>query len=225
MAEEINTDQVAVLVSGGIESAILAVDLTKHFSRVHPIYIQFGLRWEPVELDHLKRFLLAVERERLASLTILQEPVAEVYDTHWSVGDGAVPDENTPDEAVYLPGRNLLFLTKASVWCHLRGVNRVALGSLGTNPFQDSTPAFFDAMEAVANRALGGTLRVLRPFDQMHKEEVLKRGKGLPLQHTFSCLSPVNGFHCGRCNKCAERRHGFLKAGMADPTDYAKASV
>ena len=31
-------------------------------------------------------------------------------------------------------------------------------------------------------------------------------GRGLPLELTFSCIAPVAGQHCGRCNKCAERR-------------------
>ena len=47
------------------------------------------------------------------------------------------------------------------------------------------------------------------------------RGRGMPLGETFSCLRPVGGRHCGRCNKCAERRAGFGAAGMTDPTEYA----
>jgi 7-cyano-7-deazaguanine synthase len=27
--------------------------------------------------------------------------------------------------------------------------------------------------------------------------------------------------HCGRCNKCAERRKAFADAGIADGTPYA----
>ncbi|MBI1322835.1 7-cyano-7-deazaguanine synthase, partial [bacterium] len=42
-----------------------------------------------------------------------------------------------------------------------------------------------------------------------------------PLEHTFSCLSPVDGGHCGRCNKCAERQKVFRDAGIADLTSYA----
>jgi 7-cyano-7-deazaguanine synthase len=48
-------------------------------------------------------------------------------------------------------------------------------------------------------------------------------GDGLPLELTFSCLRPVGGLHCGRCNKCAERRRGFAEAGLPDPTQYANA--
>lgn len=212
---------IAVLVSGGLDSAILCAELLKDGALVHPVYIRFGLRWEEVERSYLTRFLEGIAQPRLARLTVLDEPVGDVYGRHWSVGGADVPDASTPDEAVYLPGRNLLFLAKAAVWCRLRNIDRVALGCLGTNPFADSTPAFFDQMEAVANQALGGRLKVIRPFDGLHKTDVVQRGRDLPLQWTFSCLKPVDGLHCGSCNKCAERRNGFAVAGIADVTQYA----
>ncbi|MHC5537830.1 7-cyano-7-deazaguanine synthase [Singulisphaera rosea] len=215
---------VAVLVSGGVDSAILSVDLLRHFPRVFPIYVRFGLRWEDVELASLRRFLDSAAREGLASLTVLDEPVADVYGSHWSVSGPAVPGEETPDEAVYLPGRNLLLVSKVAVWCRLRGIERLALGCLEANPFPDSTPEFYSALEAVVNRAMEGRLRLLRPFDRLSKSQVLQRGTGLPLEHTFSCLSPISGRHCGACNKCAERRKGFREAGITDPTPYAAVS-
>jgi 7-cyano-7-deazaguanine synthase len=216
---------VAVLVSGGIDSAILCVDLLRAFSRVHPLYVRFGLRWEEVELAGLKAFLAAAARPGLRALNVLEEPTADVYGAaHWSTGGRDVPGAETDDDAVYLPGRNLLLAAKASVWCRLRGIEALAFGCLAANPFPDSTAGFFADLEAVVNRALGGRLRLLRPFDRLHKEEVLRRGVGLPLHATVSCLRPVHGRHCGVCNKCAERQRGFRLAGWTDPTLYANAS-
>jgi len=50
---------------------------------------------------------------------------------------------------------------------------------------------------------------------------VLELGRGLALEHTFSCISPVGDDHCGRCNKCAERRRAFTALGIEDLTSYA----
>ena len=58
-------------------------------------------------------------------------------------------------------------------------------------------------------------------FIHHNPRSLLRRGAGLPLEHTFSCLAPIDGRHCGRCNKCAERQAGFRAAGMRDPTQYA----
>ena len=223
MSDRESQDAVAVLVSGGIDSAVLAVDLTRRFSMVHPIYVRFGLRWEPSELEGLRSFLDRVDSPRLAPLVVLEEPVSDVYGDHWSVGGPWVPGHESPDEAVYLPGRNLLLLSKAAVWCRLRGIESLALGILASNPFPDSTPEFYRSLEVALDRGMGGRIRLLRPYERLTKAEVMRLALGLPIGLTFSCLNPVVGLHCGSCNKCAERRRAFRSAGMVDPTPYAGA--
>jgi 7-cyano-7-deazaguanine synthase len=210
----------AALVSGGIDSAILCVELLREFRRVVPIYIRAGLRWEGAEIAALRGFLAELDRPGLESLVLLDEPVADVYGAHWSTAGEDVPGAESADEAVYLPGRNLLLTVKAAVWCRLRGVDALALGSLSSNPFPDSTPAFFADLERLLNRAMAGHLRLIRPFAALHKAEVLALGRDLPLHRTFSCIDPIEGRHCGRCNKCAERKKGFRDAGMRDLTAY-----
>ena len=214
-----NQPAVAVLISGGIDSAVLCVDLAREFSRVAPLYIRSGLRWEGAEIAALNRFLGQVGEAALDDLVVLDEPTADVYGTHWSTNGKGVPGSETADEAVYLPGRNLLLTVKAAVWCRLRDIPTLALGSLGSNPFPDSTPNFFRMLEALLDQALGGELRLIRPFDRMHKVDVVSRGRDLPLHLTFSCINPIGGLHCGACNKCAERKKGFLDAGLTDQHD------
>ncbi len=215
----------AVLVSGGLDSAILCVDLLREFPRIVPIYIRSGLRWEEAEIIALRRFLAEVGEPRIDHPILLDEPIADVYGPHWStIGEG-IPGSETADEAVYLPGRNLLLTIKASVWCRLRGVPTLALGSLGSNPFPDSTPEFFGGLQDLLNQAMGGGLRLIRPFAALHKADVLARGRHLPLHLTFSCIDPQDGRHCGRCNKCAERKRGFREAGVSDRTTYRAQGV
>jgi 7-cyano-7-deazaguanine synthase len=210
----------AVLVSGGLDSAILCVHLLREFSRVVPLYVRSGLRWEEAELRAVGRFLDAVKTRGLEGLVILEEPIADVYGAHWSIGGNGVPGSGTPDEAVYLPGRNVLLTVKSAVWCRLHDVDALALGSLGSNPFPDSTREFFHKLESVLNQAMGGRLRLIRPFANLHKTDVLSIGAELPLDLTFSCIDPVDGRHCGACNKCAERKQAFRDAKLADPTSY-----
>jgi 7-cyano-7-deazaguanine synthase len=221
MSDFANGDDVAVLISGGIDSAVLCVDLVARGRRVFPVYVRFGLRWEQVELASVRRFLRAVERPGLMPLHVLDEPVADIYGPHWSTNGSRVPDAQSDDEAVYLPGRNVLLIAKAAVWCMLRDVDELALGCLQSNPFPDSTPEFYRDYQAVLNLAMNGRIRLVRPLEARRKEDVIRMGAKLPLRHTFSCLSPVGDRHCGDCNKCAERRRGFLRAGVTDETPYA----
>ena len=212
---------VAVLASGGLDSAILVAELLRQGRAVHPIYVRFGLAWEPTEEAHLRRFLdtLTSPGARTAH-RCWTSPIASVYGTHWSVSGDAVPDERSADEAVYLPGRNLLLLAQPSVWCALHGVHTIALGTLKGNPFPDSSREFFDDFAALVQRGMGHALEVVTPFAGLTKADVLELGRGLALQHTFSCIDPQGGRHCGHCNKCAERRLAFSVLQIDDVTEY-----
>jgi 7-cyano-7-deazaguanine synthase len=212
---------IAVLASGGVDSAVLVADLLGRGRVVHPIYVRFGLAWEVAEEAHLRRFLATLTDPPPAPLVALDAPIAAVYGAHWSVSGDDVPDDDTADDAVYLPGRNLLLLALPSVWCALRGVHAIALGTLKGNPFPDATEDFFAGFSALARRAMGHDLDVVTPFGDLIKADVLERGRGLALERTFSCIDPQDGRHCGRCNKCAERRHAFSASLLEDLTDYA----
>jgi 7-cyano-7-deazaguanine synthase len=214
-------EAIVVLTSGGVDSAILAADQARQDRVVHPVYIRFGLAWEEIEEQHLRRFLGNLpDRLWVQPLTVLEFPVADVYGAHWSVSGADVPDETTSDDAVYLPGRNLLLLAKTSVWCALHGVGSIALGTLQANPFADSSEDFLSGFAASAGLALGSHLEVVAPFRGLTKAEVVECGKDLPLELTFSCMAPIGQAHCGHCNKCAERRKGFAAAGVDDRTSY-----
>lgn len=209
----------AVLVSGGVDSAVLVGESIRD-RVVYPLYVRFGLTWEQAELLHLRRFLDAVAGPNLRPLTILDMPVRDLYGDHWSITGMGVPALGTPDEDVFLPGRNVLFLSKAVLWCHLHKVPAVALAPLSANPFPDGTPHFFASFAALVNEAVGGAVKVLLPYRELSKVDVLRRGKDLPLEWTFSCIRPVEGRHCGACSKCGERQQGFRDAALSDPTPY-----
>jgi 7-cyano-7-deazaguanine synthase len=210
----------AVLASGGLDSAVLLAEQTADNSAVYPLFVEAGFPWEAAELRHLRRFLDAIRTPAVQPLHVLSVPVMDLYGDHWSLSGQNVPDASSPDFAVFLPGRNVLLLAKAMLRCHIHDVPAVALAVLAANPFPDATPAFFAAYAAAVNQAVGGAVQVLRPFAGMKKVDIIRRGRELPLQLTFSCLQPQGDIHCGRCNKCGERRRAFHDAGVADPTQY-----
>ncbi len=218
--------ETGLLLSGGIDSAILLARLLSRGSQVVPFYVRTGCVWQASELDAVERFLAKLEQpasQALRDLVVLDMPLDDLYGNHWSLSGTGVPDEHTPDEAVYLPGHNPLLLIKPAVWCRMHGVAQLTLATLSNNPFSDATPVFFARFEEMLQEAMGGRLQIARPFDQLTKNQVLEMGRHLPLELTFSCLAPVDGLHCGHCNKCAERRRAFLEVGINDPTEYAAA--
>ncbi len=225
MAPRPNGSPVGLLLSGGLDSCILLGHLLRRGHRVRPFYVASNLLWEAAELRAVGRYLQAVACPRLEELVVLRQPLDDLYGDHWSVTGRDVPDARSPDEAVYLPGRNALLLVKAALWCQLHGIRRLAVGVLGTSPFADAKREFFAELEAALSAAAGRRLRLLRPLAQMTKRQVMQLGRDLPLGLTFSCVAPRNDLHCGQCNKCAERMAAFRLVGAEDPTEYATAAA
>jgi 7-cyano-7-deazaguanine synthase len=225
MPSQVLSSTIGLLLSGGIDSAVLLDQLLRQGSRVVPVYVRTGCVWDSCELDAVRQILSATwaVQKRVDELVLLEMPLEDLYGSHWSLSGENVPDDTTADEAVFMPGRNPLLLLKPALWCQMNGVGRLALATLGNNPFDDATPEFFAAFESMLQRATGERVQVVRPFASMAKHKVLELGRHLPLELTFSCLSPVNGAHCGACNKCAERRLAFREIGRDDPTCYAAA--
>lgn len=212
---------VGLLLSGGLDSCILLGHFLKTGRYVQPFYIRCGLFWETDELRTAQTYLSALEQPRLSPLVILVLPLSDVYQKHWSVTGQDVPAWDSPDQAVFLPGRNALLAIKAAIWCQLHQIRELALAVLNSNPFPDATPQFFEELESVLVTALGTEFQLLRPFGQLNKQQVMELGSDFPLELTFSCIAPIGGRHCGKCNKCVERQRAFKLVSKPDRTEYA----
>jgi 7-cyano-7-deazaguanine synthase len=212
---------VGLLLSGGLDSCILLGHLLEDGRRVRPFYVRSQLRWEEAELRAARAFLKAVRCERLEPLVVFKLPLADLYEDHWSITGRGVPNAGSPDEAVYLPGRNALLAIKPALWCAMHGIGELALAVLASNPFSDATAEFFLEFASALHRAAGNRVDIVRPLAELDKEHVMRLAGNLPLELTFSCIAPLGNLHCGRCNKCAERRAAFVAAGLEDLTAYA----
>jgi 7-cyano-7-deazaguanine synthase len=213
----------AVLVSGGLDSAVLmAMELGNGFE-VWPIRVRSHFAWERAEAAMLERLLATPPfAGRVQPATTVTMDMRDVYPaTHWAVS-GHPPGYEQPDEDVYLEGRNIALTAKTAVLASRQGIERIVLGPLAGNPFPDATPDFFAAMSRALSIGLGRPIHVEAPLRNMHKADVIRTGLalGVRLDLTLSCMNPMGGGHCGRCNKCRERHEAFRDAGVADPAVF-----
>ncbi len=201
----------AVLASGGADSAcLLEWAAARTHGAVIPIYVSFGLRWESGELKALRSYVRAAMKriKNIRAPVRLNMPARDIYTGHWSLTGEGVPGGRSSDDAVYLPGRNLLIISKAAVYCARYRIKSIAIGTLAANPFSDATSDFFSSFSKLASTALGRRLQILAPFIELTKSDLIRRYSYLPLHLCFSCLRPMGrtGHPCGRCNKCVEWR-------------------
>ena len=92
---------------------------------MQPIYVSAGLAWEGEELAAATRLLASgAYGPRVLPLVSLSVDMRDVYPpTHWAVR-GEAPAFDTPDEDVYLEGRNVVLLSKAAVYMARAGISR-----------------------------------------------------------------------------------------------------
>jgi 7-cyano-7-deazaguanine synthase len=218
-SEIVSVEKISVLASGGLDSAVLIAKLAAD-AEVYPLYVRCGFAWEDTEHEVLQSFLEALHNPHVIPPTVLSAPIAVLYGNHWSVTGASVPAADEPDENTRLPGRNILLISLAAIWGSTHGVSRVAIGSLGGNPFPDATPEFFESFARALSMGLGHPVLIEAPLRGFHKDDLIKQFKDLPLELTLTCMAPKGGKHCGRCNKCFERQDAFRKAGVKDRTVY-----
>ncbi len=218
-----------VLLSGGLDSAVLAAQEAQTYA-VHPVYVAAGLAWESAEQRIVRALLqrppFANAAHRVFPLMRLEFTMKDVYPpSHWAL-TGTPPAYDTPDEDVYLHGRNVALLSKAAVLAAFKHISRIVVAPLAGNPFPDATPRFFAALSAALSLGLASPIEITAPFAHLHKPDVVRIGAGLgvPFELTLSCMNPSDLTHCGLCSKCRERRDAFQAAGVEDPTVYANAS-
>lgn len=211
-----------MLASGGLDSCVMLADMAGGGREVYPVYIRAGLVWEHDEVAALRRFVRRLRMKNVRPVSVLQLPMRDVSNGHWSMTGRNVPGYRAALSSNYIMGRNLSLLTKAAIFCAGNRIGEVAMAPLESNPFPDARPEFFRAVERAVELGVGLKLGILTPYVGMTKAEVVRRGAGLPLELTLSCARPAGTRHCGRCTKCAERVEGFREAGVADSTDYAR---
>ena len=231
-AADASANRSAVLFSGGLDSAVLLADVAAaaRSGRRGPavaLYICVGFAWEKEERLLAAALLASPPFAGVCDFVELSFDMRDVFPpTHWAVR-GTPPAYDTPDEDVYIDGRNVILLSKAAVYMAAAIRPRPAavtlfIGPLAGNPFPDATPAFFAAIAHSLSLGVALPTAVEAPFAALHKPDVIRRGLelGVPLELTLSCMNPRAGTHCGACSKCRERREAFRDAGVADPTTY-----
>jgi 7-cyano-7-deazaguanine synthase len=205
--------RVAVLFSSGLDSAVLAAAEAR-VSTVYPIYVNCGLAWEREELAAADRLFVTRAYRNVQPIVRLALTVADLYSAnHWAIR-GTPPGFDTPDEDVYLTGRNLVLLSKAAIYCAQQDIGTIAIGTLAGNPFRTFARA--------VSLGIDVEITIEAPFMHLHKAGVIRLGHelGVPLELTLSCMNPRDGDHCGQCSKCRERRDAFHEAGIEDLTRY-----
>lgn len=216
-----------ILLSGGLDSTVLAAHYADHGHRLHALSVDYGQR-HVRELEAAR--VVAAHygaRHDVLDLTGLGALLSgsALTDPDVPVPDGHYAEESM--KATVVPNRNMIMLSAAVGVAIGHGYDRVAAAMHAGDHFiyPDCRPAFVDAFNAAVavgmDGFLAGGFTVEVPFASWTKAQIARRGSALaaPLHVTWSCYKGAET-HCGTCGTCFERREAFRDAGVSDPTDY-----
>jgi len=187
------------LVSGGIDSLVMAKIIEEEGEKQIPLFIDYGQLAKEREWEACKKTL---------KICNLPEPIKVDLNGYGKLMPTGITD--TAQDIIknaFLPGRNLLFLVVGSSYAHFKGINKVAIGLLSeeSHLFPDQTEKFIVNANFAINSALDDNITIVTPLITFSKKDVLKLAKHfkIPLYETYSCHSGQK-IYCRKCISCKE---------------------
>lgn len=221
-----------VLVSGGMDSAVVFAIARERGFAVHALSVRYGQR-HTSELDAAAAVARAlgavahktvhVDLRSIGGSALTDDDIAMPLDDDGHVIGAAIP-------STYVPARNTIMLSVALGWAEVLGATDIFCGvnAVDYSGYPDCRPEFIDAFERLANVATkagveGAGLRVHAPLLRLSKADIVREGLrlGVDFAATVSCYqADPQGRACGHCDACRLRADGFAGAGVPDPTRY-----
>lgn len=188
---------IVTLVSGGLDSTVMALLAKEERLTQFPLFIDFGQLGRDRELQACRANFLKHE------LPIPQVASLGGYGALLSSGL-TDPNKHILDDA-FLPCRNLMFLTVGAAYAFQCGATTLGIGLLDEtfHLFPDQTKAFLTDAEALLSKSLGKTIKLVAPLMSFSKAEVLEIAKAKGITGTYSCHAGTETA-CGVCIACRE---------------------
>jgi len=206
MAQSTSRPRAVVLVSGGMDSAVVLALAREQGFDCYALSVAYGQRHSS-ELEAAAR----VSQALTADIDVPEQ------------GGAGIP-------VTYVPARNTIMLSIALGWAEVLGADEIYCGvnAVDYSGYPDCRPAFIEAFERLGNLATkagveGHALHVRAPLMRMSKADIVREGMRLNVDFaaTVSCYNAdATGRACAHCDACRLRADGFDAAGVSDPTRY-----
>ena len=227
-----------VCFSGGLDSSVCLAMAVQKYGRdeVLALSIYYGQKHNK-EMEASERIAqhYGVKRITLDLGEIFRDSDCTLLEG----AEGEVPHEEYAEQLqkthgkpvnTYVPFRNGLFLSSAASIALSHGCAEIYYGAhaddAAGNAYPDTSAAFNTAISDAIYIGSGNELRVVAPFIDKTKAQVVALGTelGVPFELTWSCYEGHDKA-CGVCGTCRDRIAAFRLNGMEDPIAYEKGEA
>lgn len=213
-----NMDKETALVvfSGGQDSTTCLYWAKREFKKVWALSFLYGQK-------HQKEVELAREIARKAGVEFQVMDVSFIASlAQNSLTDTTITmDQEKPEGGVpntFVPGRNLFFLSIATVFAREHGIHHIVTGVSQTDfsGYPDCRDAFIKSLNVTLNLAMDEQFVIHTPLMWIDKAETWALADELGVldlvrHETLTCYNGVPGDGCGHCPACTLRRQGLEK--------------
>lgn len=188
---------IVTLVSGGLDSTLVAKMTKEEGLRQFPLFINYGQRSRNREWSACCQAMVDLN---------LPEPKEMNLSGFGALIRSGLTDPNLHIiEDAFTPGRNILFLLAAAAYAYQKDADAISIGLLheSTSLFPDQTSLFLHDAEKMIERYMGKRIMVLAPLASFRKMEVITLAKQKGIRNTYSCHMGQETA-CGNCISCNE---------------------
>lgn len=222
------TKKAVIVFSGGQDSTTCLIHALALYDEIHCITFDYGQRHrEEIEVAQQLSKTLGVTVHKVLDTSLLNELAISSL-TRDNI---PVPDANSTVNGLpstFVPGRNILFLTLASIYAYQVGAQSIITGVCETDfsGYPDCRDNFVKALNNAIELGMDYTLRIETPLMWLNKAEIWaladSHGKlDLIRHHTLTCYNGIKGSGCGACDACNLRAKG-LNEFLENPSETLK---
>ncbi len=223
--------KVTVLLSGGVDSSTALAKAVAEYGKdeVFALNIHYGqkhARELKSAADIATHYGIAYQVLDLSAIfsksncSLLSHSSEEIV--HKSYAEQLQDLGGSGTVSTYVPFRNGLMLAAAASFADSIGATEIWYGAhkddAAGRAYPDCSPEFADAMGTAIYEGTGHTLKLVAPFINCNKADIVKIGLELhvPYELTWSCYEGKDQ-PCGSCGTCIDRQNAFLANGISDP--------
>ncbi|MCC8147320.1 MAG: 7-cyano-7-deazaguanine synthase QueC [Bacteroidales bacterium] len=209
-----NNESALVLHSGGQDSTTCLFWALKHFKEVRTLCITYGQR-------HSQEVEIAQKIARDAGVpfqvldaTVISHLAENSLTHHDMVMDQDKPQDSYPN--TFVPGRNLFFLTFASVIARSYGIRNLVTGvsQADYSGYPDCRDTFIRSANVTLNLAMDEQFIIHTPLMWLNKAQTWALADQLGVleivkNNTLTCYNGIVAEGCGSCPACKLRNAGL----------------
>lgn len=208
---------VVVVFSGGQDSTTCLLQAINKYQLVHCITFNYGQRHrQEIDIAREIAIKLGVKKHKFIDISIINELFSSSLTKDRLLFPELKVGQKNNLPLTFVPGRNILFLTLASIFAYQVQAERIIIGVCETDfsGYPDCRNDFIIALNQAISLGMDKKLVFETPLMWLTKAEIWALSDQLGMlnfvkNETLTCYNGIKSHGCGQCDACHLRSKGL----------------